>query len=229
MTGDAIILAGGFGTRLKHVLPNIPKPMAPVASRPFLHFVLEHLGNEDICHCVLSVGYQADLIRKHFGTEYLGMKLTYEPEEEPLGTGGAVKASLKHVTEDQCFIINGDSLFRINMEKLFLEHQHKKADVTIALKPMTNFDRYGTVVQAQDGRITAFNEKKHMKKGLINGGVYLVNSNIFGGNWPEKFSIETDFFAARVAEANIFGTVFDDYFIDIGIPTDYERAQQQLS
>lgn len=225
---EAIVLAGGFGTRLQHAIGDIPKPMAPVAGKPFLHYVLEHLASGGIRHVILSVGYKAASIREHFGGGYLGMALTYEVESEPLGTGGAVRASLKNVSGVQCFVVNGDSLFRIKMEKLATAHLEHNADVTMALKHLTDFDRYGTVKIDDQGRIRAFEEKKRVTDGLINGGIYLVNADLLRGKPEKRFSIEKDFFEREVGNLRIFGAVFDDYFIDIGIQADYERAQLEI-
>lgn len=225
---EAIVLAGGFGTRIQHIIADIPKPMAPVRGQPFLHYVLQHLSGQGIQRVVLSVGYRWELIQNHFGNESFGMKLTYHIESEPLGTGGAIKASLEHVTSDRCFVINGDSLFLISMEKLAFVHQEHDANVTMALKHMKNFDRYGTVVIDDQDRITAFQEKEFVKEGHINGGIYLVNSDLFSGKDETRFSMEKDFFEREVRNQRIFGVVFDDYFIDIGIPSDYERAQYEI-
>jgi len=228
MITEAIILAGGFGTRLQGTLPDIPKPMAPIGKQPFLHFVLQHLSSQNVKSVVLSVGYRAEMIQSHFKDKYLGMSLIYEIEHEPLGTGGAIRASMRHITGKDFIAINGDSLFRISMEKMWTMHHSQNADVTIALKPMRHFDRYGTVKLAEDGRITAFIEKQPTEQGLINGGTYIIGRDQFQDNWPRKFSIEKDFFEPEVRNKSIFGAVFDDYFIDIGIPEEYERAQNEL-
>ena len=228
MISEAIILAEGFGTRLQHTLPGLPKPMAPVGGHPFLHFVLKHLSAQSIKHVVMSVGYRAEMIQSHVKDKYLGMSLIYEVEHEPLGTGGAINASMQHITGKHFIVINGDSLFRISMEKMWSMHHSHNADVTIALKPMRHFDRYGTVRLAEDGRITAFIEKRHTEEGLINGGTYIIGREQLQDNWPRQFSLERDFFEPQVRNKRIFGAVFNDYFIDIGIPEEYERAQHEL-
>jgi D-glycero-alpha-D-manno-heptose 1-phosphate guanylyltransferase len=225
---EAIVLAGGFGTRLQHILPDIPKALAPIGGKPFLHFILRHLSSQGINRVVLSVGHKWELIQNHFGNESFGMKLDYQIESEPLGTGGAIKASLDHVTSNPCFVVNGDSLFMIHMEKLAIMHQERDADVTIALKHMKHFDRYGTVEIDDQNRITAFREKQFVPEGIINAGTYLVNRDLFRGKHETRFSMEKDFFERELGNQRIFGLVFDDYFIDIGIPTDYERAQLEI-
>lgn len=215
---EAIILCGGLGTRLRSVISDVPKPMAPIKNKPFLAFVLEYLKKQNISRVVLAVSYKYEIIQEYFGNSYLGMQILYSIEKEPLGTGGAILEALNLINSDSCYVLNGDTFFDINLDRLKLDN----SDICVALKPMKNFDRYGSVDIDNNSYISAFNEKKFTSNGLINGGVYLIKKNIFNSfNLPNKFSFE-EFFQENFLIFNAKATVFDDYFIDIGIPQDYK-------
>jgi D-glycero-alpha-D-manno-heptose 1-phosphate guanylyltransferase len=222
-----IILAGGFGTRLKHVISDIPKPMAPVNGKPFLHYLFLSLSVQEIKEVVLSVGYKSNVIEEYFGVEYLGIKITYAREEQPLGTGGGIKQAFQFV-EDHAYVLNGDTFFDVNLNELSTFYFDNAADIALALKPMKNFDRYGTVVLNQS-RISAFAEKKPMDTGLINGGVYFFGRNVFDEISEQKFSFEKDVLEKYVQQKKICGKIFDNYFIDIGIPEDYAKVQSDFA
>ncbi len=217
-TKEAIILCGGLGTRLRSVISDVPKPMAPIKNKPFLAFVLEYLKKQNISRVVLAVSYKYEIIQEYFGKSYLGMQILYSVEKEPLGTGGAILEALNLINSDSCYVLNGDTFFDVNLDRLKLDN----SDICVALKPMKNFDRYGSVDIDNNSYISAFNEKKFTSNGLINGGVYLIKKNIFNSfNLPNKFSFE-EFFQENFLIFNAKATVFDDYFIDIGIPQDYK-------
>ncbi|MFB6341794.1 nucleotidyltransferase family protein [Saccharicrinis sp. FJH62] len=228
MTKEAIILAGGLGTRLKDVISDIPKPMAKVAGKPFLEYIFRYLNRFDIQRIILSVGYKYEVINEQFGDSFLGMKLVYAVEEEPLGTGGGILNALNHVISKEVFLINGDTFFDVDLGTLESHFLSQKYDLCFALKPMNNFDRYGEVIVAGD-KVVGFNEKKMVKEGLINGGIYILRSDIFDGcGLTGKFSFETDYLA-EYKDIHTFGYIISDtYFIDIGIPEDYNRAHKQI-
>ena len=216
-----IILAGGFGTRLSTVVKDVPKPMAPINGKPFLHYIFKELQHQKIKQVVLSVGHLKEVIQDYFQDSYLGISIQYAIENEPLGTGGGIKHAFNFV-EDDAFVLNGDTFFDIELSKL----KKTDADISIALKPMFNFDRYGTVELNNENRIVSFNEKKHCEHGLINGGVYYFKKSLFDKIETErKFSFEKDILEKHLHHLQIQGTVFDNYFIDIGIPEDYKQAQ----
>lgn len=224
----AIILAGGLGTRLRSVINDIPKPMAPVNGKPFLHYLFQYLQRQKIYKAVLSVGYKSELIAEFFGDEYLGIKIQYSVEEEPLGTGGGIKKAFQLV-DDYAFVLNGDTYFDVNLNELKDFYLHTKGDISLSLKLMQNFDRYGTVQIGEANRISRFEEKKFMEQGLINGGVYCFSKGLFDRiHVAEKFSFEKDVLEKYCTEMNFTGKVFDNYFIDIGIPEDYEKAQRDF-
>jgi len=226
---EAIILAGGTGTRLRDVVSDVPKPMAPVRGRPFLEWQLLELERQGFQRVVLSVGYLAEKIRRHFGLRHGALEIDYAQEDQPLGTGGAVRLALRKVQSPCCVILNGDSFFDINLAVMEREHAAAAADVTLALKPMKHCARYGTV-KMKDGRVTAFAEKSDHgpEEGLINGGVYLLPVAIFDGlALPERFSLERDFLTPFCASLHFHGSICDGFFIDIGVPDDYLRAQSE--
>jgi D-glycero-alpha-D-manno-heptose 1-phosphate guanylyltransferase len=216
-----IILAGGFGTRLSTVVKDVPKPMAPINGKPFLHYIFKELQHQKIKQVVLSVGHLKEVIQDYFQDSYLGISIQYAIENEPFGTGGGIKHAFNFV-EDDAFVLNGDTFFDIELSKL----KKTDADISIALKPMFNFDRYGTVELNNENRIVSFNEKKYCEHGLINGGVYYFKKSLFDKIETErKFSFEKDILEKHLHHLQIQGTVFDNYFIDIGIPEDYKQAQ----
>lgn len=216
-----ILLAGGFGTRLSSVVKDVPKPMASINGKPFLHYIFQALSQQKIEKVILSVGYKNEIIKDYFNKNYLGIAIEYAIEHEPLGTGGAIKHAFSFV-DDDAYVLNGDTFFDVNLSKL----KNINSDISIALKPMHNFDRYGTVELNADNKIIAFNEKKSCEKGLINGGVYYFRKSLFDKiETATKFSFEIEILEKHVDDLELKGIIFDTYFIDIGIPEDYEKAQ----
>lgn len=225
---EAIILAGGLGTRLRSVVNEVPKVMAPVAGKPFLHYIIKKLIDEEVSRIILAVGYKQELIKDFISQSDYKAEFIFSIEEEALGTGGGIKLALEMSTDPNIFIINGDSFFDCSLEVLMIDHVRNDADISLALKPMKEFERYGTV-ELQENRITRFNEKKYCKEGLINAGVYITKNNIFRGlDLPKIFSMEKEIFETRTANLKIMGFPFPDYFIDIGIPEDFEKAQKDF-
>lgn len=228
---EAIILAGGAGTRLQGVVKNVPKPMADIKGRPFLCYVMDYLLEHDINRILFSVGYKHEIIRDYFGSRYKNLEIEYVVENEPLGTGGAIKKAMEFVREDDFLILNGDTFFNVDLKKLFLFHLSNVPTLTLSLKPMNNFDRYGTVI-IEGNMVKGFEEKSFRDFGYINGGVYAVNKGIcsylkqYNDNF--RFSIEVDFLQKNVNLLKISAFISDGYFIDIGVPEDYEKAQKEL-
>lgn len=225
MNKECIILAGGKGTRLQSVVNDVPKCMAKVANEPFLKHVFDYLEKQHFQHVVLALGYKAQSIIDWLNTQQRDFKISYVVEQEALGTGGAIQFASSKIIGDEMLILNGDTFFNIPTDTLFEVHKLKQADISLGLKPMINFDRYGTVNCNKDERIIKFNEKKQTKEGLINGGVYLVNKKIFDKlNLPQKFSFEQEILEIKLDALAIYGQTFDNYFIDIGVPSDFEKA-----
>ncbi|HOI88724.1 MAG TPA: nucleotidyltransferase family protein [Lentimicrobium sp.] len=227
---DIIILAGGLGTRLSEALPGVPKPMAPVNGRPFLEYLLKPLCDGGFRKVILSTGYLGEQIESYFGNRFRNLDLVYSVEKEQLGTGGAVNMAFRKVETPHFMVMNGDTIFRINHDFLFQKHVENLADVTLALRKVKDVSRYGTVQLTQDHRITAFREKSEASgAGLINGGINMISSRYFSAlSLPEKFSLENDLFMPQVSKARYYGQDFDNYFLDIGIPEDYLRAQTEF-
>lgn len=227
---EAIILAGGFGTRLKHIVSDVPKPMAPIDDKgtPFLGRLLDMIKAEGITRVILSTGYKSECIEKYFGSYYNGMEIVYSVEDTPLFTGGAVKKALELCKYVDVFVLNGDTFFAVDLPGMLAAHHAKEATFTVAVKEMFNFNRYGTVDIAADERILAFKEKEPTKKGFINGGIYCIKKNLLQQLPMTKFSLEKDFLEKKTSELKLYAYKSDGYFIDIGIPEDYYRAREEL-
>ena len=228
-TKEAIILAGGLGTRLKGVISDMPKPMAPVANQPFLKYIFDYLKQQGIERVILSVGYKYELIEDFFGNNYEGLELVYSTENEPLGTGGGIRLAVDKLNGGQAFIINGDTFFDVNLLEFEKVAITENSDLCLALKPMQSFDRYGSV-SLQGSRIISFKEKQFMQEGLINGGVYWFQKSLLEAfKSGEKFSFEQDLMEKQVDQKIISGFISDTYFIDIGIPEDYAQANKDFA
>lgn len=226
---EAIILAGGLGTRLRDTVPDLPKCMAPVNGQPFLSYVIRHLLSQGIEKFIFSLGYKHEAIEEFLNTQYPTINSQCCIEEDPLGTGGAIRFACEKATEKNVLVINGDTLYKIDVTSLSQSHMDHSPLCSIALKPMKNFDRYGVVEINSNNVVTNFKEKQFYTAGLINGGVYMLNAEAFlKKDFPQKFSFEKDFLEKEYANNNIYGFIQDNYFIDIGIPEDYQRAQDEL-
>jgi D-glycero-alpha-D-manno-heptose 1-phosphate guanylyltransferase len=226
---EAIILAGGLGTRLRDAIPDLPKCVAPVAGQPFLKHVIRYLLSQGIEKYIFSLGHKHELIEIFLNEEFPTLDFQCSIEDEPLGTGGAIYLACKRATEHNVVIVNGDTLFKIDIDSLAQAHLNFKADCTLALKPMQNFYRYGVVELDDNFLVKNFNEKQFYETGDINGGVYVLNAESFlEMEMPQKFSFEKDYLERFYSEGKIYGQICDNYFIDIGIPEDYQRAQEEL-
>jgi D-glycero-alpha-D-manno-heptose 1-phosphate guanylyltransferase len=221
---EVIILAGGFGTRLKKEVPNLPKPMAPIAGRPFLEILLKSLSEKGFSRIILSLGYMSEKIVNYFGDNFLGMDLIYVIEDRPLGTGGAIRKSLEKCNDDHVLVLNGDTFIDIDVKGI--EEQWQKYSVPIIVAcTVPDTLRYGRL-KVNNGRVTGFSEKNMSGEGLINAGCYLLPVNLLE-KYPEgeSFSFETDFLYDAVNKYRFDCFMLQSVFIDIGVPEDFERAQ----
>jgi D-glycero-alpha-D-manno-heptose 1-phosphate guanylyltransferase len=227
---EAIILAGGFGTRLQKVVNDLPKSMALINDKPFLEYLLNFLTGQGIQKIILSVGYKREMIQDYFKVRYKQVTISYAIEEEPLGTGGGILNALEQVEGDSVFALNGDSMFRIDLQAMQHLHQKTGADLTMALRYLDDTSRYGTVRIDNEKRVTGFFEKNQdSEPGYINGGIYLINKNFMvSSSFGKKFSIEKDCFEKCYNNSKIFGYPARGYFLDIGIPEDYMKAQDEF-
>ena len=221
---EAIVLAGGFGTRLSTIVQDVPKPMAPVANRPFLEYILDELIDNGVTRVILAVHYKKECIMEHFGCRYRTAEILYSVEDVPLLTGGAVKRALRLCNESKVFIVNGDTYFHVPLARMVQAAAEMGKPVTIAIKQMRHFSRYGRVEFNNKGCITKFHEKEPCESGFINGGIYYLQRNILD-NYPDKFSLESDCFPALLQTRDILAFISDGYFIDIGVPEDFYAAQ----
>jgi D-glycero-alpha-D-manno-heptose 1-phosphate guanylyltransferase len=226
---ECIILAGGLGTRLRGVVSDAPKCMAPINGSPFLAYVLQYLAAQHATRAVLSLGYKHEVVTEWLNTTSLPFPIDYVIEREPLGTGGGLQLAMHEATEKDVVVLNGDTLFQTDLRAQAVFHKDTGASATLALKELLHIERYGIVNISANGRITSFEEKKYRNKGLINGGVYIINKEKFlSKNLPERFSFEKDYLEQFVDADDFYGIVSEAYFIDIGIPEDYAQAQDDF-
>ena len=231
---EAIILAGGLGSRLRATVPDLPKPMAPIHGRPFLEYLLDYWAGQGVSRFVLSVGYKRDIIEEHFGARYKGTEVDYAVEDQPLGTGGGLLLALKHLRRTGPFLImNGDTFFEVDLTPMRRYHRERRAELTIALREVEANSRYGGVGIDNEGKITTFdNCARTTDRALINGGVYLAEKSAFAGMALESdvpVSIEDQLYPRMLAEGRrVYGFPSSGRFIDIGIPEDYRRAASVL-
>lgn len=223
---EAIILAGGLGTRLQGVIGAYPKCMALINGRPFLGYLFDYLDQQNCTRVILSLGYKHKIITDWLEEQDTYFEMDCVIEQEPLGTGGGILAAMQVAETDDVAVINGDTMFKVGLQEQMKFHKSNNAETTLALKKMHRFDRYGIVNADTKGVITSFEEKQFREEGLINGGVYLINREAFlKRQLPEKFSFEKDYLEPYAGQKKFFGYISDGYFIDIGIPDDYEQAQ----
>lgn len=225
---EAIVLAGGFGTRLRQVVADVPKPMAPIAGRPFLEILLGSLAQKGFSQVVLSLGFMAEKISGHFGPRFAGLDLAYVVEDTPLGTGGATRLAAAACIQDHVFVFNGDTYLDLEVELLERQWQAKRHPIVVG-RQVPDTMRYGRLV-VDGNRITSFAEKGITGPGLINAGCYVLATDALA-RFPlnHSFSIETDYLVPEVARATVEVFVTEGMFIDIGIPEDYARAQTLLA
>ena len=223
-----VILAGGSGTRLRQRVPDLPKPMAPVAGRPFLEYVLDGLIEGGIREVILSVGYRADVIKGHFGSNYRGASVLYAIESEPLGTGGAIAYALQGLEDSPVMVLNGDTLLQLNYAAVFEWYRRDPSAVAMVLRDVPDVTRYGAVITNGD-RVSGFAEKGKAGRGLVNAGVYILRPEVFVTlGLTGNFSFEKDVLQDHLKSIRPRAYVTEGYFIDIGIPDDYERARREL-
>lgn len=227
---SAVILAGGLGTRLKALVAQTPKPLLPVAGRPFLHYLIHFLRQHGIRDIVCCVGYLGQTIIDQLGDGVAwDVRIRYVTERELLGTGGAIHAALPEIPGEQFFILNGDTFFNVDLARLTTVHASANDGAVMALWSAPATTRYGVVVLAGDGRVQRFMPRDAGRSaGYINGGIYLAHRSIFHDPPARMFSLEQDLFPRLAAKGRLFGVPFEGNFIDIGVPEDYQNAQQLL-
>jgi len=225
----AVVLAGGLGLRLRERVAVLPKVMAPVAGRPFLEYVLDQLIAGQVSDVVLSVGYQAETIIRHFGDSYRTLPLRYAVEAEPLGTGGAILNALTGLGDEPAIVVNGDSLLDIDYHEFMEWYWRQPVSFAVVLRSVDDVARFGAV-DVQRDVVTGFIEKGRAGPGMINAGVYILRPGLLRElGLSGKFSLETDFLQKHYRAIQPRAYITSAFFIDIGVPSDFDRAQHELA
>jgi NDP-sugar pyrophosphorylase family protein len=227
---DVVILSGGFGLRLRGMIGEVPKPMAPIAGRPFLELLLRQLKRQGFSRVILSVGYKEEAIREHFGEEAFGLELIYSIETSPLGTGGALREAAHLVGTDTALVMNGDSYTDADLSHLVREHSGNNGDVTVVVIPETRSDG-GSVVLDRNGKVKAFAEKRHVPESrYLSAGIYILGKNLIAAiPQGSRISLEERLFPQWLADGKcIEGFVYEGQCLDIGTPERYLKAQHAL-
>jgi D-glycero-alpha-D-manno-heptose 1-phosphate guanylyltransferase len=225
---QAVVLVGGLGTRLRPLVSDIPKPMALVRGRPFLSYLLDFLAVQGITEAILAVGYLRDRLMEVFGERHGTLRLRYSVEETALGTGGAIRQAFGLVDSWPVFAVNGDTFLDVDYKAMRRAHETAGAFLTMALAHVADAGRYGRAV-VTDGRVVGFEPSTNPGPGVINAGVYLFSHDpLAWADLPRAFSLEKDFLALQLANLRPLAFNAPGYFIDIGVPEDYRRAQHEL-
>jgi mannose-1-phosphate guanylyltransferase len=231
----AVVLVGGFGTRLRPLTLTTPKQMLPVVDRPMIEWVVEHLADHGIDEAVLALGYRPDAFTDHYreGT-CAGVRLHYAVEPEPLDTAGAIRFAAKDADIRERFIVlNGDVLTDLDLGLLLDFHERSGAEGTIHLVPVDDPTRYGVVPIDEDGRVREFVEKPpadRVPSRWINAGTYVLEPSVLDRIPADRpVSIERETFPAMVADRTLFALESDVYWIDAGTPGTYLQAQLDLT
>ena len=225
---QAIVLAGGLGTRLRARVADLPKAMAPIGGRPFLEYLLDRLDAAGFRSVVLATGHLSERIEAHFGLRYRGLALSYSRESRPLGTGGAVLQALRAMPDHPTLVLNGDTWLDLDLGAFLRWCDVQPAADAMVLRPLLDVARFGSVVLEGD-RVVAFGEKARTGPGLVNAGIYRLRRATFDAfEPPAVFSIENDFFHRHARALRMRGFVTNGNFIDIGVPEDYDRAQREI-
>jgi D-glycero-alpha-D-manno-heptose 1-phosphate guanylyltransferase len=239
-TMEAVVLAGGLGTRLKETVAGLPKSLAPIGKHPFLSYLLGWLRSQGVTEVILAVGHRRKFIVHHYSRHKPhGIRLRYSVENTPLGTGGALRNLRSLLEGEEFFVLNGDSIFDVDLHQMLAFHRRRRSEVTLALASPPEAGRYGSVLLNAQGRIKAFVEKKATAapnasghpdlSRWISGGLYIMNKAVFR-HMPrrQEISLEKEVFP-RLIGGPFYGFPAKAYFIDIGVPEDYRKAQAELT
>jgi mannose-1-phosphate guanylyltransferase len=226
----ALVLAGGEGTRLRPLTLSVPKPVMPLAGRPFLTFMLDWLGRHGVDEAILSCGFLSDAVEQVLGNEHDGIALSYVVEKEPLGTAGPVRLAAElGLVEDRLLVLNGDALSDIDLTAEVAQHESTGAAATLALVPVEDTSSYGAVPTAPDGQVEAFLEKmENPPTNRINAGAYVLERSVVERIPPGHAMFETDVFPRLVGERLYGFDAAGSYWIDIGTPERYLEATYDL-
>lgn len=228
---QAILLAGGLGTRLRSVVSDRPKPMALIEGRPFMEYVTRELTRHGITDIIFAVGYKGTMVEEHFGSgSAFGFNASYAYEETLLGTAGAIKNAGQFITEDRFFVLNADTFYQIDYTRLSRQQDSQNLDMALVLRKVPDVSRYGQAILNPEGLLTGFNEKtEDLREGTINGGIYLMKRCLLDEIPQGKVSLENDMIPRWLSDGRkLGGFVNDGYFIDIGIPEAYFQFQEDV-
>lgn len=236
MMREAMILAGGLGTRLRSLLPDKPKVLAPIGRYPFLYYLLHYLAGQQVSRVILSLGYQHQLVQQWLAEVDKGQfpfEIQIVTEPQPLGTGGAISLSMSYALAARVFVLNGDTYFPISLSDMEQLHQSMKKPITLAACYLQDTGRYGSLeIDETNHTVKSFQEKRDRKPGWINAGIYCIDRTWWTSQpFPEIFSFEKDVLETLVQHTQLSPVaVFQahQFFIDMGIPEDYIRAQQMI-
>lgn len=228
MSFNAIILAGGLGTRLRDAVPNVPKVLAPIADRPFLSYLLDRLSNAGCSCVVLAVGYRRELVRSAIGASHGSIRVIYSEEASPLGTGGAAAKAARLLDSAEVVLLNGDTYAELNYQAMIEQHCSTNSKITVAVMRVADVSRFGAV-EVVNGRIVRFLEKGGRGPGLINAGIYVIDRSLLASlEYGAPLSLEKDILHRRTEELRPSAFLTDGIFIDIGVPDDYKAAAAML-
>ncbi|MBI4845324.1 MAG: nucleotidyltransferase family protein [Candidatus Omnitrophica bacterium] len=222
----AVILAGGFGTRLKQTVKDLPKPMVDVDGKPFLEYLVLQLKKWDIKEVVLCVGYLKEVIKGYFndGSKW-GLNISYSEENSPLGTGGALRQAMCLCNEDDFLAMNGDSFLDVDFDKIISFHRKKSALATLSLIKVEDVNRYGRISINVENEVIEFCEKGNSGQGFINAGVYVFSKEIIEHIPLGKVSLEHEVLA-KLINKKFYGVGIEGFFSDIGTPDSYKRISE---
>ena len=233
---EAILLCGGLGTRLRSVVSDRPKPMADIAGKPFLHYLVKMLSESGVKHLIFALGYMGEQIEAYFksGEDY-GLSISYSYEDSPLGTGGAIRNALSKVSEENVLVLNADTYFHTDYENLLSQQLKTQAMMTIASRKIEDISRYGAILKDETGRILRWNEKMSSNQaeaprpGEINGGIYVMQKSLIEKIPGGKKSLENDCIPMWLKDGVYLQALpSDGYFMDIGIPEDYAQFRKDI-
>ena len=223
-----LILVGGLGTRLRPVVNDLPKPMAPIGGKPFLEYLLRWVGHAGVTRVTLCAGYRADKIRQYFGDgDAFGVQITYSLEDKPLGTWGAIRQAAERLADPQFLVLNGDSWLQVDLQELLNFHFCSGGIATIAAADVRDASRFGSIETDAQGKVIGFAEKQARAAALINGGIYVFSRKALAVAPVLTGSLENDVFPHLVPRG-IYAMRVSGYFIDIGLPAEYERLQREV-
>jgi D-glycero-alpha-D-manno-heptose 1-phosphate guanylyltransferase len=221
-----LVLVGGLGTRMRRLLNNLPKPMAAIAGKPFLEYLVRWLCRSGIKRVILCTGYRSERIQQYFqGGDAFGLQITYSWEREPQGTWGAIRQAGQLVTERDFLVLNGDSWLQVDLGQLLDFHVRSGGRATIAAVEVVDSSRFGSLDVDASGRIVAFREKSRSGKALVNGGVYVFSREVLEITPAAAFSLEKEVFPMLLPHG-VYAMPVRGYFVDIGLPEEYQKLEK---